>query len=150
MAVTNDLLSQPLKNVFSPTTGFAQLHNAASRLQPSVSKSSPDEATCAMLTACCSSGHAAWIADYLHEICGDANLSSTNLEDMAVMNGDCVETWLLRSTGELINELSVSSALANSSLVAKLLGRVVCLQAANDALKSLNLSHGGVPSGTMQ
>eukprot|EP00892_Ulva_mutabilis_P004814 jgi/Ulvmu1/2704/UM014_0160.1 len=146
MTVTNDLVSLPLKTVFSPSTGFAQLHNAVSRLQVSVSKSSPDEATCAMLTACCSSGHTAWIADYLHEICGDSNLSSTNLEDMAVMNGDCVESWLLRATGELINEMSVSSALANSSLVAKLLGRVICLQGANDALKSLKLSHGGVPS----
>lgn len=147
MPVVNELVSQPIKSVFSPLTGFSQLHNAVSRLQPSLSKSSPNGATCAMLSACCSSGHAAWVADYLHEICGDSSLSSVNLEDMAVMNGDCVESWLLRSTGELINELSVASALANSGLVAKLLGQVVCLRAVNDSLKSLQLSHGGVPSG---
>lgn len=147
MTVASDLVSQPIKAVFSPQTGFCHLHNAVSRLQTSVSNSSPDEATCAMLSACCSSGHAAWVADYVHEICGDSALSSVNLEDMAVMNGDCVESWLLRATGEVINEMSVSSALANSGLVAKLLGQVVAIQAVNDSLKSLKLSHGGVPPG---
>lgn len=149
MTVANELIPQSLRSVFSPSTGFAQLHNAVSRLQLSASKSSPDEATCAMLTACCTSGHAAWVADYLHEICGDSNVSTTNLEDMAVMNGDCVESWLLRATGEVINEMSNSSALSNSSLVAKLLGRVVCIQVVNDSLKSLKLSHGGVPAGVI-
>lgn len=147
MTVASDLVSQPIKAVFSPQTGFSHLHNAVSRLQTSVSKSSPDEATCAMLSACCSSGHAVWVTDYVHEICGDSSLSSVNLEDMAVMNGDCVESWLLRATGELINEMSEPSALANSGLVAKLLGQVVAIQAVNDSLKSLKLSHGGVPPG---
>lgn len=144
------LVSQSLKSVFCPLTGFSQLHNAVSRLQPSNPRSSHDQATCAMLSACCQSGHAAWVADYLHEICGDSNLSSTNLEDIAVMNGDCVETWLLNATGSLINEMSVSSALTNSGLVAKLLGQLVCVQAVNDSLKSLKLSHGGVPSGALR
>jgi hypothetical protein len=131
-----------LKATWNPDGNFMALLNAGRSLG-CASSTTPEEAGLTLLSACASCGHAAFICDYVHQICGNTSVSSTSMSDISLLDGDLVQHWLSKSIASLTSELDSMCTTGGHMTVEPLLAVmrtcVLAYIAVNNAMRSAGL-----------
>jgi hypothetical protein len=135
-----------VQELFSPATRFHALLDLVA--DDALARSSPEMATYAFLTACAASGQASVICDYAHEVCGNPSFSSIDIEDMAILNGTILQSWLSESTATIEKETAnIVHNFSCALVVARIGCRIASLTSVNNAIKCCGLDCPGVPFG---
>lgn len=148
-----------IKAIWKPDDNFRALVQAGRALgaasQSSASGASsamlqPSQAGMQLLEACAACGHASFITDYVHEICGDANISSTCVDHMTLLDGDHVHQWLTASVASLEKQLhsmcTTGNRLKDETLLSKMHTRLRSYTAVNDAMCAAGLAAKSLPA----
>lgn len=147
MSSLGAICCEDLRATWDSQQGFARLLQAARQLgtQPC---SVPADAGMLLLDQCAATGQHCYLADYVHEICADPSVSSPSVDEMALLDGDLLHSWLSKRCGEAQQQLQdAMHPLPASEEVCALRVRMRGYQVANTALRLAGLDSKAVNDG---
>lgn len=141
---------EDVREVWNPGNQFRTLISLGKSLGGS-GQLSAHEAGPLVLDVCATSGQVSFVTDYVHEVCGDSSVSSSEVADMALLDGDMVHEWITSRTGsahaELVRVCGTGSGMSDDTLLAQLHTRLLAYAAVNSALSTAGLHSKAVPPG---